>query len=333
MWVLEQPGVLVFLPLLIPLIWVRHFWPGRGGRVRMPIAISDGSVFSPPPTARALLYRLTTVVYWLAVAILIVAAAGPARTTRESVFLTRGLDIMLVLDQSASMAARDFPPENRFESLRAAVRRFIDQRENDHIGLIGFSAEAALRVPPTLDYDAVRESLNAMQLLEMGDGTAIGMGIALATLHLQGSQAEERIIIVLTDGVNNAGELSPEAAAAVAGETGIRVYAVGVGSGREAAIEVRDPATGELYRGTVRDGYDEALLREIAARSGGTYFAVGSPGALESVFDTISTVETTERRVQFRVVRDSLTRDLLILAAVLLAAQAVVRRLIVGYGP
>lgn len=333
MWVLERPGYLLLYLLVPVLMYLRHFRPHPGGRLAMPFSVYHGDAFRPPMTFRSVLYRLSVLMFWTAVLLMILALAGPTRTVRERVYLSRGIDIMLVVDQSASMGAQDFQPVNRFESAREVIRRFVEQRPNDQIGLVGFSAEAALRVPPTLDDRHLLESLGSMELMELGDGTAIGMGLALASLHLTGSSADSRVIVLLTDGVNNAGEISPEAAAEVAGESGIRIYAIGVGSGQEARVEVRNPETGELFRGTVRDSYDQATLQRIAELSGGSYFAAGSAGTLESVFDAIGTAERTERRVRIEVNRRPQHRMILIWALALLVAELVLRRLIIGSAP
>lgn len=333
MWILERPLVLLLYALVPVAFYYRHIWPRRGGRIEIPFSVWGGERFRAPLTIRMILVRLGTALFWGAIVLLILAAAGPTRTERERIYVSRGVDIMLVVDQSASMAAQDFQPVNRFETARAVIRRFVARRANDHVGLVGFSAEAALRVPPTLTYDHLLQSLNEMQLMELGDGTAIGMGIALATLHLQGSDAEEKVIILLTDGVNNAGEISPEAAAEVAGRRGVRIYAIGVGSGREAAIEVRDPEDGQLYRGTVRESYDADTLRRIAELSGGAYFSAGSAGTLEAIFNAIGTAEDTERRVRVQVRRDPRHRGLILLALAFLVGDLALRRILGGYAP
>lgn len=331
--VLERPGFLLLMAVLPPLFYLRHLWPARGGRARVPVAVFRGIPFRAPATLNGLGLRLAAAAYWGAWVVMIVALAGPTRTIRERIYLSRGIDVMIVIDQSASMAARDFQPLNRFDTARTVIRRFIEQRPNDHVGLVGFSAEAALRVAPTLDHRRVNESLEEMLLIEYGDGTAIGMALALATLHLQNSQASERIIVLLTDGVNNAGEISPEAAARAAAQTGVRIYAVGVGTGREASIEVRDPRTGQLFRGTVRDSFDEASLRALAEISGGQYYAAGSAGTLQVVFDAIAAAQSGERRFRVEVHREPVHRALLIWALGLLLAEFVLRRLIVGAVP
>jgi len=270
----------------------------------------------------------SAVLFWLGVAVLVVAIAGPQRVTRERSFLTRGVDIVIVLDQSPTMAARDFQPENRFEAARAVVRRFVELRENDPIGLVGFGAEASLRVPPTIDYDHLLTVLDEMQILEMGDGTAIGMGLAVAALHLQRSDAPRRAIVLLTDGINNAGEIQPETAARAARSLGIEVYVVGIGSGGEVELELRDPESGRVLRGTVRDGFDESALRAVAEAGGGRYYYAGSNTALQAVFDTIDTVERVEQRSLLRVVRDPYDQLLILIGLALILVDFLTRRLL-----
>lgn len=333
MWVLERPVSLGLLALVPLLVYLRHIWPRRGGRLLVPFSIATGTTFRGPLTARRAVMALAAASFWGALIAAIIALAGPTRTERRGINLTRGVDIMIVLDQSASMAAQDFAPLDRFAAAREVIRSFVAARSHDYIGLVGFSAEAALRVPPTLRYSYLVDSLDAMQLMELGDGTAIGMGMALATLHLQSSGAEERVIILLTDGVNNAGEISPEAAAEVAGSLGIRIYAIGVGSGREVAFEVRDPETGQLYRGTVRESFDGETLRRVADLSGGRYFNASSAGTLEAIFQSIGTAESTERRVRVEVERRPRHRPFIIVALVLLGVDLLLRRLVVGSIP
>lgn len=333
MLVLERPVYLLLFLILPFLVYLRHFRKNRGGRVIFPFVFSDGSGFRAPLTGRLVLLRISSLLFWSAVALLIFALAGPTRTIRERVFMTRGMDIMIVLDVSPTMAARDVQPVNRLEAARSVVRRFVEQRENDHIGLVGFSLEAALRVPPTLNHDLVLDSLEQLYLMEMGDGTAIGMALALATLHLQGTEGSEKIIILLTDGVNNAGEISPEAAAEVAGSLGIRIYAIGVGSEGEAEIEFHNPEDGRTYRGTVREGYDPEALRRIADLSGGRFFSAGGGGTLEAVFNAISTAETMERRVRVQVHRRPRHQLFLVAALVFLVVDLVLRRLLAGVVP
>jgi Ca-activated chloride channel family protein len=322
--------MLLLLLLIPPAVYARHFWKGRGGKLLFPFGTWGGTGFSPPRSLMLAAYRAGIVAFWVGVGLLIVALSGPVRVTREQVFITRGVDIMIALDQSPTMAAQDFRPENRFEAAKQVIEDFIERRTNDPIGIVGFGAEASLRVPPTLDYEHVRQVLEAMRILELGDGTAIGMGLAVAALHLSDSTAPRRVIILLTDGVNNAGEILPETAARAAASLGIQVYVVGIGSGEEVDIEVEDPSTGRVQRGTIRDGFDEGALRSIAEAGDGTYFYAGSNGALAGVFSAIDTVERTEQRSLLRIEREPRYAILVLVALCCILLDFLIRRLLAG---
>lgn len=329
MWVLDRPAALFLLLLVIPAIYLRHFWRARGGKLIFPFGNWGGRGFVPPPSMPALLIGIGTVSYWIGVVCVIVALAGPQKVTREQVFITRGVDVIIALDQSPTMAAKDFQPGNRFEAAKEVITRFVENRQNDPIGLVGFGKEASLRVPPTLDYTHLLDVLDSMRVLELGDGTAIGMGLAVAALHLSQSTAPRKVIILVTDGVNNAGEILPETAAAAAKSMGLEVYVIGIGSGAAVEIEVVDPDTGERLRGTVEDGFDEQLLRAIAAAGGGSYFYAGTNGALEAVFQSIDTIERVEQRSLLRVHREPRFRLFILLALGCLLGDFLIRRLIV----
>ena len=328
MWVFDLPGVLLLLFLIPPAVYVRHFWRGRGGMLAFPFGDWGGHGFHPPTTVVTFLVGLGSVTFWVGVAFLIVSIAGPQRITREQVYITRGMDIVIALDQSPTMAARDFQPENRFEAAKKVISDFVLSRENDPIGLVGFGKEASLRVPPTLDYPHLLSVLDSMRILELGDGTAIGMGLAVAALHLSQSTAPRRVVILITDGVNNAGEILPETAAQAAGSMGIQVYVVGIGSGAPVEIEVTDPGTGQTLRGTVQDGFDEELLRAIAAAGDGAYFYAGTNGALQAVFEAIDTVERVEQRSLLRVQQEPRFKLFLLIGLCCVFLDFVIRRIL-----
>ncbi|MBN1834889.1 MAG: VWA domain-containing protein, partial [Spirochaetales bacterium] len=157
--------------------------------------------------------------------------------------------------------------------------------------------EAALRVPPTLDYAYLLETLDSMLIMELGDGTAIGTGLALSALHLEGSRAREKVIILVTDGDNNAGEVSPERAAALARELGIRIYTIGIGTEGETTLQFVDPDSGRQVQGVYQGHLNEELLKAIALETGGRYFHSGTLGILTAVFQEIDSLEKTEQEV------------------------------------
>jgi Ca-activated chloride channel family protein len=301
MWVFREPLFLALLALIPVGIYFRHFRRHKGGQILFPFHVWGGEGFTPRFRGIRLLRGVGVLAFWFGVVLLVLALARPASVERRRVYLTRGIDIMIVLDESPSMAAKDFAPENRFETAREVIRRFVERRENDPIGLVSFGQEAALRVPPTTYYEEVLRALDGLRIMSLGDGTAIGMGLSLAGLHLSSSSASEKVIILLTDGENNAGEIFPETAATVAEQLGIRIYAIGIGGTEEADLEFTNPETGQTYRGTFRGGFDEELLRRIADISGGSYFFAGSSGTLAGVFEAIDSIETVERRVRIDV--------------------------------
>jgi Ca-activated chloride channel family protein len=288
--------------LLVPAgVWLRHFRRGRGNLLPFAFALWRQKAFRPRLRAERIILCVSHVFFWTGCIALIIALAGPGLAARERIFLNRGIDMMIVLDASPSMAAQDFQPQNRFETARQTVRRFIRGRQNDHIGLVGFGYEAALQVPPTLDYAYLLERLDKLHVLALGDGTAIGMGIAVAALHLRSSSAPEKLIILLTDGKSNAGEIPSDTAASIAAQVGARIYAIGIGGRGEAPIELKDPRSGRILRGSLEGGFDEEALKTIAEKSGGAYFFAGNPGTLNAVFAAIDSLETVENRVRIQV--------------------------------
>lgn len=310
----ETPLFLLLLVLLPPAVYVRHFWPKRGGRLKFSFSMRDQERFAPPQGGVRALVFLCALFFWGGCGLIIIALAGPVTIERERVYLTRGLDIMIVLDESPSMGAKDFPPENRFQSARRIISSFVEGREHDPVGLVTFGEEAALRVPPTLDYEHFFRTLNDLFLMDLGDGTAIGMGISVAALHLRHSTAPGKVIILLTDGENNAGEVLPRTAATIAAKMGIRIYTIGIGGEGEVPLEYQDPETGKTYTGTYKSGFDEELLRSIADIGEGDYFHAATPGALESIFNTIDSMETFGKRAKVRVISHPLHRVFMYIA-------------------
>lgn len=320
--------------LLLPLgVYFRHFWARRGSTIRMSFANWRGSSFVNPFTWQRFFATIMSASFWLGVVLLIVAQAGPVQVARERVYLSRGVDIMFVLDVSYSMAAQDNPGISRFEEAVETMRSFIQRRRNDPIGLVVFGSEAAMRVPPTLDYDFLLAHLDGLRLGELGEGTSLGMGIALATLHLDSSSASQKILIVLTDGEQNSGEILPGSAADLAAEQGIRIYTIGLGSTEEVPLEFTDPLTGQRFRGTYRGSVDEELLTRIAVRTGGQFFRASSPGALEGIFQGIDSLERVESRLRIQVNREPLHRPFLLFAFILIMSNMVLRKLVLREVP
>jgi Ca-activated chloride channel family protein len=329
----NEPGWFTLFLMFPVLFWARFLWRRRGGRLVFPYRIWGGDGFRPPRTWVRFVVLLTDLLFLLGSAVLIAALAGPEITEREEVYLSRGIDIMIVLDQSPSMAAKDFPPENRFDTARDMIRRFIAGRSGDSIGLVTFGSEAVLRCPPTADYSWLSQRLDELEIRDLGDETAIGMGLAVAALHLADSGAQEKIVLLLTDGDDNAGEIRPEMAARLAEDQGIKIYSIGIGSEGEVPIELIDPETGGITRGTIITNFDEDQLRSMAELTGGGYWRATSPGALETVFQAVDALETVERRVTVSVTSRPVHRPIVILGLVLVAAAYLIRKLLLGETP
>ena len=221
----------------------------------------------------------------------LVALARPQTTAKTDFFRQQGIDIAMVFDVSGSMQSVDFVP-NRFEVARATIDNFVAERTNDRISLVIFAGMAYTRIPLTLDHNVVRESLAGVTTASVNqDGTAIGMAISVGLNRLRNSTATSKIMILLTDGDNNAGEIDPLTASNLAQELGIKVYTIGVGSD---TLILPVDVFGQTQYTQYPGGFDEELLKQIAERTGGRYFRAEDPEALAQVFETINQLETTE---------------------------------------
>ncbi|MDZ7694504.1 MAG: VWA domain-containing protein [Balneolaceae bacterium] len=235
--------LLGLLPLLIVITLWRHF------KNRNPsITFSDVSDLKDlPGNWRSYGTWAAPVLYWIAFALIVMAMARPQFQNTTVERNAEGIDIVMALDISTSMKAEDLKP-NRFEAARNVATDFIDKRISDRIGLVAFAQKSFTVVPPTLDYDLLKQLLNDIQMGIVEDGTAIGMGIATAVNRLKESTAESKIIILLTDGQNNSGEIDPVTAADLAVTYGIKIYTIGAGTRGTAPYPVQDPVFGTRYQ-------------------------------------------------------------------------------------
>ncbi len=232
-----------------------------------------------------------------AMALLVYALARPQRVIRMAANDRYGIDIVIALDASGSMAAEDFRPRNRFGVAKELIGDFINRRQDDRIGIVTFGVRAATRVPITFDRDVAQAILGKAQVGENGDGTAIGHAIATCVNRLRTSKSRSRVIILLTDGVNNAGSIDPLTAASLAAQYGIKVYTIGVGSRGAVPMPVKrqNAFTGEIettYQ-LVRADLDEESLTEIARRTGGAYFRATDARSMGDVLQRIDQLEKT----------------------------------------
>jgi Ca-activated chloride channel family protein len=231
----------------------------------------------------------------MVLALVIVALARPQTGRSKHTTYSEGIDIMLVLDTSGSMQAQDFEPKNRLNVAKEVVKDFISKRPEDRIGLVVFSADAMTQCPLTLDHELLSKLVDGVDFGMLDDGTAIGVALATAANRLRASHAKSRIIVLLTDGQNNAGMVDPTTAARVCATLGLKVYTVGVGTHGRAPIPVDDPVFGRRLI-SVEVDIDEVTLQKIADLTGGKYFRATDRDELVSIYNQIDQMEKS--RVQ-----------------------------------
>lgn len=259
--------------------------------------ISSLGLISPRPGLRVRLAGLPFFLECAAALLMVLALARPQRVTRLAVNDRYGVDIVIALDASGSMAAEDFRPRNRFSVAKDLIGDFIARRQDDRIGIVTFGVRAATRVPITYDRDIAQAILDKAQVGENGDGTAIGHAIATCINRLRTSKTRSRIIILVTDGVNNAGSIEPITAAQIAARNGIKIYTIGVGSHGAVPIPIKreDPLTGEVVTSyqLIRADLDEDSLQAIARTTGGEYFRATDARTMSDVLNRIDKLEKT----------------------------------------
>ncbi len=286
----------LFLLLILPLlIWryMRRMRQGQGSlRFASTIAMEG---IRPSWTLRFSHFLFGMQV--LALALAIAAFARPQKGTQAEEMLAEGVDIIIALDASGSMAAEDFEPRNRFYVAKRVVSRFVEGLQHDRAGLVVFAAKAVTRCPSTLDYGALQQVLDATELGSIEDGTAIGNALATCLNRLRVSKAKSRVIILVTDGINNRGEIQPLDAAEIAKTLGVKIYTIGVGSAGTARFPVNDPVYGRVYA-DMEVEIDEASLKQIAGVTGGLYYRATDRPSLDRVFEDIGRLEKTKMQVK-----------------------------------
>jgi Ca-activated chloride channel family protein len=235
------------------------------------------------------------VVRVLAITFLLLALSRPQSGMTEETVTTQGIDIVLVLDISSSMLAEDITP-NRVEAAKEVAARFVEGRVNDRIGLVAFAGEAFTQCPLTLDYGILDDLIQQIEVGMIQDGTAIGMGLAVAVNRLRESDAQSRVAVLLTDGKNNRGEIDPRMAADLAESFGVRVYTIGAGTRGTAPYPVDDPLMGRRTV-PVEVDIDEDMLRTVADKTGGRYFRATDRESLQEIYGEIDQLEKTEIEV------------------------------------
>jgi Ca-activated chloride channel family protein len=260
--------------------------------------------------------------------LLFFSAAGPSMKSAEVVWLNRGADIIFILDVSPSMAAIDMDGKNRYDAGKKLIEEFAGRRPTDSVGLVAFGEDAALLLPPTSDRQALELRLDQLKIGEMGDVTALGLGIAVAAYHLDKSAAKRKIAVLITDGESNAGSIHPETAADLLRELGISFWVIAVGSMGEVPIDYVDPHTKIRRTGIFDSRYDTESLRRLSAVGGGSFITAVNADAFTSAFSQIDDAEITVQRSRIVNRMTSVSFQFLLAAVILLTAVKITRRLI-----
>ncbi len=282
-----------WLFLLIPVVIAWQIWKIKEQAATLKISSLKG--FKNSKSVLAKLKPILFVFRILALSSLIIAMARPRTVDVSSkTKTTKGIDIVMSVDVSGSMLAKDFKP-NRMEALKVVAENFVKERPNDRIGLVVYASEAYTKSPVTSDKAVVMDAIRSIKYDNvLKDGTGIGMGLTTAINRLKDSKAKSKIVILMTDGVNNAGFIEPQTASDIAQQYGIKVYTIGIGSNGMADFPYAIAPNGQFLFRMMKVEIDEALLRSIAKKTGGKYFRAYSNQKLESIYNEINKLETTE---------------------------------------
>ena len=321
---LASPFFLILL-IVIPLILIVSRWlPSR--TTRPVIRFSDfnhGFAAGVQKMRESLSVKavpLLRVLRFIVLSLLIITLARPQLSQSREHSIAQGIDILLVLDISGSMRAEDFAGANRIQTAKSVINEFLAHRENDRIGLVIFAGESFTLCPLTLDYAVLAELLSDVEIGQLEDGTAIGDALATATHRLHASASKTKIVILLTDGENNAGSITPETAARLAASDGIKVYTIGMGKEGGARIPYADTTFGKRYR-EVLTYLDEETLKQIANATGGSYFRATDTQSLQQIYAEIDRFEKTKFETINTIVHKEVVGYFLIPAVLLLGIE------------
>lgn len=289
-----NPGYLFLLLLLIPVLgW--YIWKLRTTQASVQLS-SIGSLQRQPKSLRVWLIHVPFVLRVVAITLLSLALARPQLSNRWQSESTEGIDIMMALDISGTMLGEDLKP-NRLEAAKSVATDFVSARPNDQIGLVVFAGESFTQCPLTTDHAVLVNLFQSVKFGMIEDGTAIGLGLANAVNRMKDSATKSKVVILLTDGSNNRGDIDPITAAEIAKTFNVRVYAIGVGSySKEVRVPMHTPY-GVQY-GTMSSEFDESTLRNIAQMTGGEYFRATDNNSLRAIYQQIDQLEKTKIRVR-----------------------------------
>ncbi len=320
-----SPNILFALLAIIPMAAYYIYRALKGGAT-LTISTVEG-VRRAPKTIRYYLRHVPAVLRLVAFALLVVALARPQRVEQSRNATSEGIDIVMALDISGSMLARDFEPD-RITAAKEVASSFIADRYGDRIGLVAFAGEAFTLSPLTTDQGSLQTLIAPLKSGIIEDGTAIGNGLATALNRLRESEAKSKVIILLTDGVNNRGEIAPKTAASIAKEMGVKVYTIGVGTEGTAPYPRVDPYGRIIDYIQAKVEIDEETLRSIARSTGGEYFRATDNDKLKAIYEQINKMERSEVEIAERTLYHEEFLIWVVVAMALLFAEFVLKFLI-----
>jgi len=280
--------LITLIPLLILIIFQSRY------NLISTIKFSDVSIFRKIETrSTKYLSQSSRYLRYLILFLVIITLARPQLVNIEKEILNKGIDIMMVLDTSGSMAAEDFQPKNRLQVAKETMKEFISKRSSDRIGLVIFGSDAYTQAPLSMDYKIIGNLFDSIELSMAGDGTAIGMAIATGLNRLKSSNSKSKIMVLLTDGENNSGEIDPIRASELARDIGVKIYTIGIGKEGGAKIPYYHPLYGKVYSDTLTY-LDEQTLKTIADNTKGNYFRATDSDSLKLIYERINVLEKTE---------------------------------------
>ena len=313
----------LFLVLPIAIAWLFY----KRNQLSATVKMSSLEPFKQNRTFLAKAKPFLYVLRILALSSIIIALARPRSVDVTSKSkTTKGIDIVMAIDVSSSMLANDLKP-NRLEALKKVASTFVQDRVNDRIGLVVYAGESYTRTPVTSDKTIILQSLKTIEYDDsiIADGTGIGVGLATAINRIKDSKAKSRIIILLTDGVNNSGTIDPRTASEIAKEYGIKVYTIGIGTNGQAMFPVAKDANGKLVFRNMPVEIDESLMKEIAKATDAKYFRATSNKKLQAIYDEINKLETTEIDEKKFYNYDQKYKPFVLIAFVLLGVEVLLR--------
>lgn len=323
--------VLWLIPAVIVLavLWWYFLWKKNNPSLELSSTVSFAGHGMP---LKAVLKQLLPVLRVMAIMLLLIALARPQTTYDEQKVTTEGIDIVLAIDVSSSMLAKDFSP-NRLEASKKEAISFIDGRQHDRMGLVIFSGESFTQCPATIDHTILKNQLSQIKNGLLEDGTAIGMGLATATRRLKETDAKSKVVILMTDGVNNKGLIDPLTACDLAIQYGVRVYTIGIGTNGKAMTPVAMSQDGDFIFDYQDVQIDESLLKDIAKKTGGQYFRATDNKKLKEIYTQIDKLEKTKIEMSAFQRKTEKFHAFVLFAGILLLLEMVARYLLLKSVP